>query len=189
MRCAVAIKGRGLRLINRIKSVPHSVFMRINPMKVIIVGGGGYANVVADMLITWSKFADYDILGYVDSPTIEKKAISLPYLGDFSACGQLKPDSLVMAVDDVDQRRTAVVTLGKGWHWLSVNHPSAVLGDRVSLGTGTIVGANAVIEPDVIIGNFVVIGSGATIGYGSVIKDFSHISAGQHIPHDATVES
>lgn len=68
-------------------------------------------------------------------------------------------------------------------------HPSAVVGDDVSLGDGAFIGANCVIEDGVRIGADSYIGSGCVVGRDSVIGDNCRLICNVTVCHECTLGS
>lgn len=66
-------------------------------------------------------------------------------------------------------------------HYLTLIHPSVVIGSDVKIGEGTVVMAGAVINSGSRIGRHCIINTGATVDHDCVIQDFVHISPGAHL--------
>jgi sugar O-acyltransferase (sialic acid O-acetyltransferase NeuD family) len=60
-------------------------------------------------------------------------------------------------------------------------HPSAIIGNDVEIGIGTVVMAGVVINCCTKIGKGCIINTSATIGHDNIIEDFVHISPGAHL--------
>lgn len=68
-----------------------------------------------------------------------------------------------------------------GVHIPVLVHPSAVIGDQVEIGKGTVVMAGAVINCCTNIGKGCIINTGSTIDHDNCIEDYVHISPGVHL--------
>lgn len=66
-------------------------------------------------------------------------------------------------------------------------HPSAVIGEQVSLGQGVNIGPNVTIEPGAVIGDRVTIGAGCYIGSGSAIGSDSRLHSNVSIYHGVRI--
>lgn len=66
-------------------------------------------------------------------------------------------------------------------------HPTAVIGEQVSLGQNVCIGPNVTIEPGVIIGDNVTIGAGCFIGAGSSIGAGSQLYANVSVYHGVQI--
>ena len=60
-------------------------------------------------------------------------------------------------------------------------HPSAVIGEEVSIGEGTVVMAGAVINPCTIIGDGCIVNTCASVDHDNNLEDFVHIAVGAHL--------
>jgi sugar O-acyltransferase (sialic acid O-acetyltransferase NeuD family) len=167
---------------------------------VIILGAGGHAGV----LISALRLRKVDIAGLTDA--------------DPGKAGQLVLGIAVIGADDAvekyatadidlvnglgsvraDSRREAIFEkfVQYGYRFASVIHPSAMIADKVSLGTGAqimmaaivqtgcriddnaLVNTAAIIEHDCLIGSHVHVASGATLCGGVEVGTGSHIGAG-----------
>lgn len=69
----------------------------------------------------------------------------------------------------------------------SLQHPSAVVSKRATIGRGTIILAGAVIQPCAVVGDFCIVNTGATIDHDCQIADGVHISPGAHLAGGVSV--
>ena len=66
-------------------------------------------------------------------------------------------------------------------NYITLVHPSAVIGKNVMLGAGTVVMAGAVINRGCIVGKHCIVNTGATVDHECVIGDYTHVSPGVHL--------
>lgn len=85
-------------------------------------------------------------------------------------------DVFICALGDVNYKKQyADVILRKGGEFISLVHPTAVIGTNATIGKGCVVGAFANLSNDTKIGDFVTVSIRAGMGHDSTIGDFSHI--------------
>ncbi|KPK02229.1 MAG: hypothetical protein AMK71_03030 [Nitrospira bacterium SG8_35_4] len=173
--------------------------------KIILIGGGGHAKVLIDLIKT---IEEYEIAGIVD-PELEtgSQVFTIPVLGS----DDVLPDLIARGIktfciavgsvrDNSKRRELYMMVKNLGLSIPSLIHPGAVVstmetsisdGVQIMAGAiiqaGTVVGENtiintgAVIEHDCIIGRNVHVCPGAVICGGSIIGDNAFIGAGSTI--------
>jgi sugar O-acyltransferase (sialic acid O-acetyltransferase NeuD family) len=152
---------------------------------VFIVGAGGHAKVVIDIL---EKARVHEIAFLVDDdPSLKGTEIyGYPVLGgkdhllpQGAAAGVLKA---VVAIGD-NLRRTHVAQwlLEHGFQLITAVHPSAQIARGVMLGENIVAMAGTVINSDTRIGHSVIINTSASVDHDCVIADGTHIAPGCHL--------
>ena len=155
------------------------VHFKVSKNSVILLGGGGHARVLQDIL---EQREDVKILGYTDWKPRED--LGLKYLGnddalrDYSALDVY----LVNAVGSMrlPQDREKVFRKGKGlgFRFLSVIHTKAVISTHTSLGEGVQVMAGAVVNTGAVIDDDVIINTNATVDHDGRIGAHTHLAPG-----------
>ncbi len=145
-------------------------------IKFIIIGGGGHARVVADIL----NLLGAEILGYVDNHQTD-----LPhhYLGQEDRCQHLENTHLAMGIGgatSTEIRRKISEKYPKQL-FLPLIHPRAIIGEGVFLDYGVQVMAGAIIEANSKVGYGTIVNSGAIINHDCQIGEFCHIAPGANI--------
>lgn len=147
----------------------------------LIVGAGGHAKVVADILLS----GGHQVAGFLDDQSDRWGTtwFGLPVLGGVDDWAEYKPEAMVLGIGDNDARRQIVQRLGQAAArlWQNAIHPRATLAGSVRLGHGLIVVAGAVVNPDVELGDHVIVNTGATIDHDCVVGAFAHVSPGVHL--------
>ena len=157
--------------------------------KCLIVGAGGLGREV----LSWALHAvgvDWRVEGFLDGNpnALEGKNVPYPVLG--------APDSWVPADDEVflaaigDPKARLRVCGGlsdRGSRFLTLVHPSAVLGMNVELGEGTIVAPMAVITANSKIERFVLVNVGVCIGHDTFIGEGTTVSPHADILGNASI--
>ncbi|MGG3838417.1 acetyltransferase [Paenibacillus thiaminolyticus] len=150
---------------------------------VIILGGGGHAKVLLDIL----NECKVNIIGYTDINASGALSDELKYIGDDEVIFRYHPAevSLVNGIglvgDSSLRRRLYEKFTSLGYDFKQVIHPAAVISATASLGAGVQVVAGSVIQPGVTIGDNVIINTRASIDHDTVIGSHSHISPGATI--------
>ncbi len=141
---------------------------------VIIIGTGGHAKVIADIVL----LAGDNLVGFLTEDRDKDMFIGKPVLGDNADYIKYKDNYFVIAVGNPDMRERLSNSM-KGVKWYTAIHPSSTISKiDTCIGDGTVVMANAVINPCAQIGNHCIINTGAIVEHDNVIEDFAHISIG-----------
>jgi len=156
----------------------HILLMR-EPHRIIFIGGGGHARVLAEII---DLMKAGHIFGYVDLHHTDR--FEYPYLGDDSALDSFPPDGCLLVNGlgsvhlpvkrcDIFRRLSA-----RGYRFMNVIHPRAVISPGALLRDGVQVLAGAVINPGVTIGENCLINTGAVIDHDCTIDRHCHIAPG-----------
>lgn len=139
--------------------------------KVIIIGAGGHAKVIADIV---RKNNDI-VVGFLDDAYDEKTEFydSLIY-GKISNYKEYADCEFIIAIGNNPIREK--ISKKMCCEWYTAIHPSAQISDSVKIGKGSCVMANAVINADTTIGSHAIINTGAIIEHDCKVGDFTHIS-------------
>lgn len=143
--------------------------MRECKKRLLIIGASGHGKVCADIA---EKMMLWDEIVFAD----DNPPASFPY--------QIIGGSDVIWEEDcfvgIGNSRIRE-KLSKGRNLVTLIHPNAVIGDRVEIGSGTVVMAGAIINADAEIGNNVIINTCSSVDHDSQIGNFAHISVGAHL--------
>lgn len=153
--------------------------------RVILVGAGGHAKVVADALLAAARHGSVlQPIGYVDdNPALAGQTIGgLPVFGPVSAIASQPHEGVVVAVGD-NGARSRMVTWLRQLHesFIIARHPSAIVADAVEIGPGTMICAGAIINTATRIGAHVILNTGSSVDHDCDIADFVHIAPGSHV--------
>lgn len=150
--------------------------------KIVVIGGGGHAKVVASIV---KKLGKFEILGYTDNEN-HGSLLGMPYLGTDEVLPRLKKDQpqcvAVLGIgylgnDDV--RAHLVEKLrGFGFAMPAIVSPATVVNEDVQIGGGTVVMDGVVINSGTRIGFYAIINTSASIDHDCEIGDFTHIAPG-----------
>lgn len=150
--------------------------------KMVMVGGGGHAKVVASIV---KKLGTFEILGYTDNEN-RGQLLNMPYLGTDEVLGHLKEQYLHLSavlgigyLGEGDARQRLVEKLRTiGITIPAIVSPQAIINEEVEIGEGTVVMDGVVVNSGTRIGNYVIVNTRASIDHDCEIGDFTHIAPG-----------
>lgn len=144
--------------------------------KVVIIGAGGHAKVIADII---EKSGD-EIVGFLD----DNKEIGTTIINDYKVIGDLN-NRFAMAVTKENlefiiaiggNKKREEISHSPNLKFYTAIHPSAQIGLDVEIQEGTVVMANVCINSSARIGKHCIINTGAIIEHDNIIEDFVHMS-------------
>lgn len=155
----------------------------MNLLPIIIIGGGGHAKVVMDIILKSSK---YHVVGYTaPKDHIPVMRSGIKYLGDDSILPILLKQGVTLAalaIGSVGENRLRAKLYERihkfGFSFPPLVHPSAIMATDVLISEASIIGPGAVINPDVEIGVNVIVNSAVVIEHDCFIGKHVHISPG-----------
>ncbi len=161
--------------------------------KVIIIGSGGHAKVVIDIL---NLMEDVEILGVTSKSLLKKTTFcNFPVLGDDSILSDYRNHlNIYVAMglggftDNKLREKAYKYTKSLGLSFINIIHPSSTISKTVTMGEGVVIFSGVVLNTEVAIGNNVIIATGSTIDHETIIKDHVLISAGVTIGAYSTIE-
>jgi len=155
------------------------------PESIVIVGAGGHARVIADIVRLAGR---YTVVGYLDDLHPERRGASWDagtILGGMEQLGVLRSSGVnaaFVAVGDCEARLALADRLGAAGFDLPVlMHPSAVRAGDVTMGPGSVLVAGAIVNPGARIGAHVIVNTAASVDHECVIDDGVHIACGARL--------
>lgn len=149
--------------------------------KVVILGAGGHAKVIADILL---QNNEYEIVGLVDS-RIEQTFMGLRVIGDDECLKHLYKQGVKKAFVAIGsnqlRRKLSVMLETIGFERINVISGHAVISPTACLGSGIAVMPGAVINACASIGNGCIINTNASVDHDVFIKEYTHIAPGNAI--------
>lgn len=150
-------------------------------MSVLIIGAGGHAKVVADILLAMRQ----DVLGYVDDDPLlwGHSYLGLPVLGPIELLSVLEFDRVVCAIGANRVRHTLVERFSSivNGRWINAIHPQAVIGRGVQLHEGVVIAAGVVVCVDTEIREHSIINTGSSVDHDCCIGAYAHVAPGSHL--------
>lgn len=156
------------------RKIHYCVEEAIAVKDVIIIGTGGHAKVITDIVLS----ARDHLVGFLTNDDSLKDFMGWPVLGKDTEYDRFMDCWFVIAVGDprVRERISKAMAHAK---WYTAVHPSASISVvQTTIGAGSVIMANAVVNPCAQIGNHCIINSNATVEHENIIEDFVHISVG-----------
>ena len=99
-------------------------------------------------------------------------------------------DVFVCAIGETAPREQYVdIIKSKGGDFISVVHPSAIVGANVSIGRGCIIRPFAVLGNDASIGSHVIVGTQSLVAHDCKVGDYVTISPGCHVAGWCNIEN
>ncbi len=148
---------------------------------VVILGAGGHAKVIADIV---KKLGD-EIIGFLDDNNDiqgsliydDKKVLGTTqeeFIKKYSDC------YFVIGIGS-NKIRKIISNKYSYLKWYTAIHPNAVIASDAIIGEGSVVMAGAVINSGTIIGRHCIINTCSSLDHDNVLGDFVHISVGAHL--------
>lgn len=143
--------------------------------EVIIIGAGGHAKVVTDIII---KSGD-KVLGFLDDNIEMGKEIvcGIKVIGKISDCYRYESSRFIIAIGNNKIRKEIYEKYPHLYYYIAI-HPKAYLGLDVKIGDGTVIMPNACINSGAVIGSQCIINTGAIVEHDNKIEKFAHICPG-----------
>lgn len=158
---------------------------------IIIIGAGGHAKVVIDII---EKQAKHIIVGVLDN-NASGSIMGYPILGPDSLAEELvsKIDNLqfIIAIGDNSTRQKVALLYESTITNIKFGqaiHPSAQIGKEATIGCGAVVMAGAIINPGCTIGSHTIINTKASIDHDSQMQDFSSLAPGTTTGGNCTIK-
>lgn len=149
---------------------------------VIIIGTGGHAKVIADIVLE----AGDNLVGFLTNEPDKDFFLERPVLGSDLDYAQYRDNEFVIAIGNASARERLANNMSVNWY--TAIHPTAVISKiGVNIGAGSVVMANAVVNPNAQIGKHCIINTNATVEHDNVIKDFAHVSVGAKLAGTVTI--
>lgn len=139
--------------------------------KVIVVGCGGHAKVVTDII----KLSGDDVIGYLDD---RNSVEGFNIIGTTKDIGVNEEAYYFIAIGNCEVRKRLMQNYCK---WYTAIHPTAAIAKDTQIGVGTCFMANSVLNSGALIGKGVIVNTGATVDHDCIIDDYVHIAPGVHI--------
>jgi len=156
--------------------------------KIIIIGAGGFAAVVAETAI----LAGHEIIGFAD----DNKAIKTKIFNEYQVISTIEDlikgknfgfDHFIIAIGHNETRKQFFLQLIKKHSSTSIIHPNAIISASAKIGIGNIILAGTVINANSIIGKNNIINSLVLIDHDSQINNHCHIAQGTIIGSNVVI--
>ena len=153
----------------------------------VILGGGGHARVLIDVLRATGT-AEPSVILDADTRIWGSEVLGVRVRGGDELLQTLVGegiDAFVIGVggtgDNRPRRRLFELALSRGLSPLTVRHPSVVCSPSSAIGPGSMVFPGAIVNAGSVIGQNVIINTGAIVEHDCVIADHVHIATGARL--------
>lgn len=147
--------------------------------RVVILGGGGHARVVVDIL---EEAAEVEIAGYIAAAATPGGLFGYRWLGTddvLDAAFQSGLQSAFVAIGDNRRRKACVEFLKRrGFRLVNAVSPQAVVSRHATLGEGIAIMPGAVINAGARLGDGAIVNTNASVDHDCVIGVCAHIAPG-----------
>jgi len=147
--------------------------------KIVLIGAGGHAKVVADII---ARLGSWELAGCTLPPGAEPSVRGLERLGTDEDLPRLLEQGLALAAlgvgagaDTASRRRLGAAVRALGFSLPDLVHPAACVAASVELGGGCQVMAGALINPDARLGADCVVNTGAVVEHDCVLGEHAFI--------------
>lgn len=158
--------------------------------RLYILGAGGFGREVWTWIKTYPKtvpLENWQLAGFIDANpnALNGFAIGASVLADPETFVPSDNDRLVCAIGDPKTKlRLGQQQKSRGGIFVTLIHPSAIVGSQCQIGEGCIICPGAVLTTNVILGDFVIlnvhstVGHDATVGSGCTLSGHVDITGG-----------
>lgn len=159
-------------------------------MKIAIIGAGGHARVVYEILRHEKNF---EIVAFVDNIKhgAEEKILDIHLIGDHSVLPDLLKKGVTGAFIAVGDNKIRAAHFEKvrqmGFEIVRAIHPTTFMATGVKLGNGVFIGARTIISACADIGDNVIVNTGALLEHECVLKNHCHVAPGAILAGRVTV--
>lgn len=154
--------------------------------KCVVIGGGGHAKVVIDILLQQGLFAPCGATVAVNASDLgDRQVLGVPIVGDDSILPEFYQEGVrffilgIGATGDNSKRQAIFDKIKKlGFKAVTAIHPRAVVAPSAKIGPGSVVMAGSIVNPGAVIGSNCIINTGAIVEHDCLIDDHAHIAPG-----------
>lgn len=155
--------------------------------ELVVIGGGGHAKVVIELL----RADRWQPMGVLDPGLRSKEVAGVPVLGGDDLLPRIRAGGIAAAAiaigDNGVRLRIGRTLQAQGFALAAAVHPTASVSDSARLGLGVMVMALAAINPDAVIGDLVIVNTGAVVEHDCSIGEGAHLAPRTAIGGGVTV--
>ncbi|WP_229590673.1 acetyltransferase [Pseudodesulfovibrio sediminis] len=156
-------------------------------MNIVIIGSGGHARVVADILLAMDGM---NPLGFVsgDGEAGTPGPLGLSILGDDGSLDSIEHDGVVVAIGDNALRQRLFEQLcAAGENLVAAVHPSAIIAADVVVGKGCMISAGSIVNTGSRIMDNTILNTGSVVDHDSNVGPHAHIAPNAALAGNVTV--
>lgn len=146
--------------------------------EIVIIGTGGHAKVVADIVLQQKKFK---VVAFLDAFKKEDSFLGLPILGGEDVITEQNLSAGIIAIGDNHVRRKVaekILAQNSDFEFITAIHPAAVVAPSATIGPGSVLMAGSIVNPDTKIGRHCILNTQCTIDHDGVMHDYSSLAPG-----------
>jgi UDP-perosamine 4-acetyltransferase len=159
--------------------------------KVVIIGAGGHAREVHDILVASRRAgADMEVIGFIDEVGTRTSMCGLPILGGFEWFKEVDRHEIgVVCAVGTPKLSEALVLKAQSMnlHFVSAVSPLACVSPTAKIGRGAIVFPQVFVSCDVKVGDYATLNVASTVSHDARVGDFSNVSPGAHLAGNVTL--
>lgn len=148
-------------------------------MRLVIVGAGGHAKVVLELL---RALGSVDIVGLIDPQPATASVLGVPVLGGDALLPVLRREGVEAAFVALGsnrlRQRIGAELAAFGYALPAAVHPSAMVSPSASIGSGVAVMARAVVGTETRVLDLAVVNSGAVLDHDNLLGEAAHVAPG-----------
>lgn len=161
-------------------------------MDVVIYGTGGFAREVHQVVEdSNAQEQRWNFLGWIDddAESVGREVHGLAVLGGAAWLAEHPQVGVLVGVGATPARLRIVRSIREvsGNPFPTLIHPLAWLGNRITLGDGTVVCAGNLLTTDMTIGRHVILNLDCTVGHDSVVEDFVTVAPSVNISGNVAI--
>lgn len=145
--------------------------------KILIVGSGGLGREIYSWL-THSE-SPYEPIGFIsdDLNSLDDYDYPVPIVQTILDYEPVESVTLIMGIMDPKGKKSVYLSLlKKGAVFETFVHPTAIVGENVTLGTGTVISPMCILTCDILVGDCVFFNTSSTLGHDGKVGDYSSIN-------------
>lgn len=152
--------------------------MQIMSEKLVLVGASGHGRVIADI----AKKIGYSDIAFLDDNEAVMQCAGYPVLGRTDTASRYPDRDFLVSIGNARIRQMLQKRLEQnGLTVVSLIHPSAVIGEDVTVGSGTVIMAGAVVNPGSVLAEGCIVNTCASVDHDCRIGAYAHVSVGAHV--------
>ncbi len=157
--------------------------------KVLILGAGGHAHVIAGILL---QSPTHEVVGFLDDNDSKNDMLGIKKLGKLTPVNHdLPTKNVVMGIGQVGNRTLykKIITMYEevGFTFETVIAPSAKVSPFATIGKGVIVADGAIIQPLANIGDYTIINTNSSVDHECTIGNYCHVAPGCTLSGNITI--
>lgn len=150
--------------------------------KILVIGDSNFTKVMINIIEDEGVF---EIFGVIDCFNIGKKYLNYDVVGTKEDIPKiLKENDIyggVLAIDSNWMRKeiyNKVQSICGEFNFITIIHPTAIIGKNVIISRGSVVMAGVVVNSDSVIGEFCLLKMQSSLGHEGLMEDYSSLSFG-----------